>query len=242
MNRCFRKLPRSQDNGKKGTKGGYWTVDVDQLNNTNFGRQILDSGFLGSIEYWHHEQQQQLRHVMVPSSSTSTISSMSTSSSSSSIQQQPPSQTQRMQQPVEEIDFNNLMPFYSTSPSEHPSQQQPNSSSQPSQRHYTTDVMDNQNQNSFFNNNRLKRNYDGNNNNTNDNNNPNMNPTSSKTSSVRDSTSPDSQETEMNTSTFQPLAFQRQQSTGSQVIHHSNKLDMDPLLNPSLMRVNNILN
>ncbi|KAI7897089.1 fork head domain-containing protein, partial [Mucor mucedo] len=42
LNRCFRKLPRlSQDSaGKgKGSKGGYWTVDLEQLNNTNFGRQ-----------------------------------------------------------------------------------------------------------------------------------------------------------------------------------------------------------
>ncbi|ORX56953.1 fork head transcription factor, partial [Hesseltinella vesiculosa] len=29
LNRCFRKIPRTQDNGKKGTKGGYWTVDVE---------------------------------------------------------------------------------------------------------------------------------------------------------------------------------------------------------------------
>ncbi|KAI9304872.1 fork head domain-containing protein [Cunninghamella echinulata] len=233
LNRCFRKVPRTQDNGKKGTKGGYWTVDVDQLNNTNFGRQILDSGFLGSIEYWHHEQQQQqLRHVMAPSSSTSSLSNLSSSSSSSSIQQQ--SQSQRINQTVEEIDFNSLMPFYSTQ------------QVQQQQRHYTTDGLDSQRQNGFFttstntnntnDNNKMKRSFDSTNTNS------SMGSTSSKTSSVRGSTSPNSPETDMSTPTFQSLTFQRQQPNGSQVVHHTNKLDMDPLLNPSLMRVNNILN
>ncbi|SAM04219.1 hypothetical protein [Absidia glauca] len=87
LNKCFCKLPKAQSKGKKGSKGGYWTVDVDQLSSTSFGRQILDSGFLSSIEYWHQEQQQ----AMAPSSMAQSTSS---------------------NHPRQEIDFTTLVPFY----------------------------------------------------------------------------------------------------------------------------------
>ncbi|KAI8339455.1 fork head domain-containing protein [Chlamydoabsidia padenii] len=225
LNRCFRKVARLQDNGKKGTKGGYWTVDIDQLNNTSFGRQILDSGFLGSIEYWHQEQEQQqqqrqCRQVLAPSLSTSTSNtSMTQKSSNCSI-----SSGHIEPQSVEEIDFNSLVPFYSTTQE---------------QGHYTT-IMDPTKSEGYFGS-RLKRSYDG------------LQPdismasTSSKTSSVRGSTSPGSPETDhMNTPPiFQSLTHyhqQRQQQQQQQQQQENTKLDLDPLLNPSLMRVNNILN
>lgn len=226
MNRCFRKLPRlSQDNtGKgKGSKGGYWTVDLEQLNNTNFGRQILDSGFLGNIEYWHQQQQQQ-QHI-------------------ESSQQQQPMQMSHERVPqnaiVDEIDFNSLVsPFYAPPPPsqpQQPSQQQPTTGnqSQPSQpsssvqaqqqvdQRYTTESDENARMASF-----LAR--------------FSKRPmstlgsiSSSKTSSVRGSTSPHSPATDMSTPVLSSAQLQQQ-------YHH--KMEMDPLLNPSLMRVNNILN
>ena len=57
---------------------------------------------------------------------------------------------------------------------------------------------------------------------------------SSKTSSVRGSTSPHSPATDLNTPILSSAQLQYQQQ--------QQKMDMDPLLNPSLMRVNNILN
>lgn len=177
----------SQDSaGKgKGSKGGYWTVDLEQLNNTNFGRQILDSGFLGNIEYWHQQQQQQ--------------------------QQQQSSASQMSHERVDivdEIDFNNLVsPFYATAVPQN-------------DHRYTTETDDNARMASF-----LAR--------------FNKRPmsslgsmSSSKTSSVRGSTSPHSPATDMSTPI---LSAQLQQQ-------YHQKIEMDPLLNPSLMRVNNILN
>ncbi|KAG0176097.1 hypothetical protein DFQ28_007734 [Apophysomyces sp. BC1034] len=93
LNRCFKKIPRVNQHGPnrgKGTKGGYWTVDMEQLNNTNFGRQIMDSGFLGNIEYWQHQQHAQelelQRRQQVPQP-----------------QQQQSSQQQQHQQPVRQM-------------------------------------------------------------------------------------------------------------------------------------------
>lgn len=62
-------------------------MDVDQLSSTSFGRQILDSGFLSSIEYWHQEQQQ----AMAPSVITQSVSSAHL---------------------TQEIDFTQLVPVY----------------------------------------------------------------------------------------------------------------------------------
>lgn len=222
LNRCFRKLPRlSQDNtGKgKGSKGGYWTVDLEQLNNTNFGRQILDSGFLGNIEYWHQQQQQQ--------------------------QQQ--QQANDRVSLVDEIDFSNLVsPFYqsngtngtnattttTTTTTTNAPTNNSNTVDQTNNHHhhhhhqserYTTDLDENARMASFFarfnNNKRSMSSLDS--------------MSSSKTSSVRGSTSPHSPATSDMEAPI--LSSQLQQQ-------YHQKLDMDPLLNPSLMRVNNILN
>jgi hypothetical protein len=56
---------------------------------------------------------------------------------------------------------------------------------------------------------------------------------SSKTSSVRGSTSPNSPATDLETPILSSAQLQQQ---------YHQKIDMDTLLNPSLMRVNNILN
>ena len=46
--------------GKAKGKGGYWCVDIAELNNTTFGSQILASGmFSSSIDNW---QEQRLRY------------------------------------------------------------------------------------------------------------------------------------------------------------------------------------
>ncbi|KAL0095586.1 fork head domain-containing protein [Phycomyces blakesleeanus] len=60
LNRCFRKVPRlAQDPliRGKGSKGGFWAVDMDQLSKTTFGRQILDSGMLNTVWSIHNVQQ-----------------------------------------------------------------------------------------------------------------------------------------------------------------------------------------
>lgn len=60
LNRCFIKLPRTSHNHGDGrsrkSKGSYWSVDLEKLSYTNFGRRIVDAGFLGNIEYWQHQQ------------------------------------------------------------------------------------------------------------------------------------------------------------------------------------------
>ncbi|CDH49439.1 predicted protein [Lichtheimia corymbifera JMRC:FSU:9682] len=61
LNRCFMKIPRPShshgDGGRrKKSKGSYWSVDLEKLSYTNFGKQIMDTGFLGNMEYWQHQQ------------------------------------------------------------------------------------------------------------------------------------------------------------------------------------------
>lgn len=60
MNRCFRKVPREEhDPGRynpKGSKGGYWAIDMEELAKTNFGKHIIEHGFASTIEYWQQEQ------------------------------------------------------------------------------------------------------------------------------------------------------------------------------------------
>ncbi|ORY96596.1 hypothetical protein BCR43DRAFT_563863 [Syncephalastrum racemosum] len=87
LNRCFMKLPRVQDVSakNKGSKGGYWAVDVDKLSHTNFGRQIIESGFLNNLEYWQQQQaieeqrQRQHHHAQMTPSASSTSSTTSSS-------------------------------------------------------------------------------------------------------------------------------------------------------------------
>ncbi|CDH49440.1 predicted protein [Lichtheimia corymbifera JMRC:FSU:9682] len=55
------KIPRPShshgDGGRrKKSKGSYWSVDLEKLSYTNFGKQIMDTGFLGNMEYWQHQQ------------------------------------------------------------------------------------------------------------------------------------------------------------------------------------------
>ncbi|ORX43687.1 hypothetical protein DM01DRAFT_1378681 [Hesseltinella vesiculosa] len=72
LNRCFYKLPKSKGKGRG--KGGYWAVDVQELNNTTFGRHLLDTGALGGWE----------NMVSLPPCSFLSSSSQSTTSSTNS--------------------------------------------------------------------------------------------------------------------------------------------------------------
>lgn len=126
---------------------------------------------------------------------------------------------------VDEIDFNSLVsPFYtSTTVSQGNSQSNSTTSSSLNDHRYTTETDDSARMASF-----LAR--------------FSKRPmsslgsmSSSKTSSVRGSTSPHSPATDMSNTPILSSAQLQQQ-------FHQQKLDMDPLLNPSLMRVNNILN
>lgn len=176
---------------------------MEQLNNTNFGRQILDSGFLGNIEYWQQQQQQQQQQHqqqqnVVQNSHDSRVNI------------------------VDEIDFNNLVsPFFATATVSQDQQQTQQTSSLQNDHRYTTETDDNARMASF-----LAR--------------FSKRPmsslgsmSSSKTSSVRGSASPHSPATDMSTPILSSAQLQQQ---------YHQKIEMDPLLNPSLMRVNNILN
>lgn len=72
LNRCFMKIPRPShsygDGGRrKKSKGSYWSVDLEKLSYTNFGKQIMDTGFLGNMEYWQHQQMIEQHRQHVPS-------------------------------------------------------------------------------------------------------------------------------------------------------------------------------
>lgn len=56
--------------GKAKGKGGYWCVDIAELNNTTFGSQILASGMFNSslIDHWQEQRlgYQQQQHRLGP--------------------------------------------------------------------------------------------------------------------------------------------------------------------------------
>jgi hypothetical protein len=120
---------------------------------------------------------------------------------------------------VDELDFSNLVsPFYASATTV---PHQTNFSLQQPQDRYTTETDENARMASFLA--RLSKRP--------------MSSlgsmSSSKTSSVRGSTSPNSPATDLETPILSSAQLQQQ---------YHQKIDMDPLLNPSLMRVNNILN
>ncbi|KAI7861716.1 fork head domain-containing protein [Spinellus fusiger] len=94
LNRCFRKVPRlSYDPVArgKGSKGGYWAVDMDQLGKTSFGRQILDSGMLQnawSINNGHPSEEFELQGFMSPLYPSTTENTRSPSSYSETFSQE----------------------------------------------------------------------------------------------------------------------------------------------------------
>lgn len=223
MNKCFRKLPRhavgDRSGNGKSLKGSYWTVDLEQLNNTTFGKQILETGFLSSIEYWHQQQQEELRSQQAQRGPVQ----------HGSVQRVPP------QYPQGQVYHPQGPPIQHPQPQHpqihHPQAERPHhgpvqrvqSFSRPHNMDYAspydryTTETDNPNMVSYLANMGNKRQSFS-------------STTSSKTSSIRDSASPRSIATTEFANT-PPMPSQPQP-----------KMEMDPLFNPSLMRVNNILN
>ena len=218
------KLPRTQQDGNrnKGSKGGYWAVDIDKLSHTNFGRQIIDSGFLGNLEYWQQQQtleEQRQRHRS-SYRSFDLDTAPNTDSNHHSSQQQ---------QQVDDFDFDNLV-----------APPPPQSNDQQDATRMYADESDR----SFLT--RIKRPLSALS--------SSFNTSTTKTSSVRDSMSPGSTTSSSMSTPMLPSSQANNGNTAATATatnnnnnalkfelthHHPND---NPLMNPSLMRVNNIIN